>query len=348
MLQMLSVSVLTLAAPTLVALGILNHLARRHDEVGRTSARALSPEQFNRWSKRTRRHSLGTRVISVLLFTGLLVRFFVIDIQLILSDSFGFGLIDHWGWGYYAVPVAGATLGVLVHTLLSTDRGTTPTDVPAPVFLEARTTWSFASTPWIVTWVFSATLLIITVVSAGLIADVDEQGRHAALSIGAGGLSATTEFLGWYYGAPILIGVAVLAVVTAIALGLGARTSLPTHAASGRTIDIVLRTLGARAVLSIGAGGLMVGTGLSWTFISGALRVTASGPLGSLGTVHFDTGLAGLSWGLQVAAWLITGLGLAATLLPAVTRWPQVREEATLTGSVPSTDDPSVLHRTLS
>ncbi|WP_111719681.1 hypothetical protein [Homoserinimonas sp. OAct 916] len=349
-LQMLLMSALTLAAPVVVALGILTHLARRNDPVGQAGMRALGRESFRQWSRLVSRYAAATRVICVLLFAAVLVRFFVIEIQYVLSDLLGTGFVDHWGWGFYAFPVATASLGVLAHTWLTVDHGATAADGPITVTLEPRTTWSFASTPWIVTWVASATVLVTTVVTAGLIADVDDEGRHAALSTGTGALGGHSEFLGWYYGVPMLIAVAALAAVTVVSLTFGARGPIPATASTGRTVDIVLRTLGARAILSMGAGAMLVATGLSWTFISSAVRLQSWVDLGSAGTVRFDTGLAGLSWWLQVGAWLFEGLGFAALLLPAVTRRPTVREEGAPAGSESSgelAEDSSALRRAI-
>ena len=191
------------------------------------------------------------------------------------------------------------------------------------VDLSARSLWSFGQRWWFILWGVLVALLVTTVLLAGLASSTDLEGRFAALVVQIGTASGSSTFLGWYFGVPILVGVAALVLATGLALWANARPSLAV-AAVDRASDVWMRRYRTRTILTLGGGALALVLGSSLILIGagGTISVQVAGG-NQLGTITAGTAIATLTMPFRLLGMLFKGVGLALVLLPLFTRRPR-------------------------
>jgi hypothetical protein len=225
---------------------------------------------------------------------------------------------DNWDSFLLPMMIATACIAVFLATPLTVRR-----IVGEPghrIDMTPRSVWSFGRGWWFASWIVVAVFLVTTVVLAGLASSRDDRGRFAALSVEAGNVSGSTGFLGWYFGIPILIGVAALTTVTFIAIWVASRPPLAVSAE--RKVDVLDRRLRTRTILSLGGGALTLTLGWSLLSIGGGASMSLQLPAGELGTISIGTPLAALVVPLNILGLLLQGVGFALLLLPLFTRYP--------------------------
>ncbi|GGE92111.1 hypothetical protein [Mycetocola zhadangensis] len=188
---------------------------------------------------------------------------------------------DVVSWWRFATPVFAvfAVLAVALGSIL-VRRSALPTQ---PVMPLGRRTWrTFNSTSDIALALSSVAALLVTTILAGLASSADSRGRFIHLQIPVP--NSTVDplrpwFYGWAYGVPVLIGLAGLAVVTALTL----------HASAARSFlrpDTVGPEQGERMKTASGVARLAAAASL--LALGGALRFIARA--GSLSGVSIEDG----------------------------------------------------------
>lgn len=179
-------------------------------------------------------------------------------------------LVDVVDWWRYPTPILAAAVGLAVVGVLIAVRGSAAPELPvAPT---AHRSWmSFGPRLGLALLAVTVGVLIATSVAAGLASSADREGRFIYLEIGAPNVSIEPVrpwFFGWSYGVPVMISVAVLAVVVWFVLSRNAvrpflRPGLVTAEESAR------RRL-ATAVVSIATGATLLALGGVFRFIGDA------------------------------------------------------------------------------
>ncbi|MDY7542916.1 MULTISPECIES: hypothetical protein [unclassified Cryobacterium] len=320
---------LQLATATIVPLGILLHGVRA--DVRDQSSHALESAEQSGWESaavtHVRRARLSAGTVSGLLIVDLLwVSWF--------SGWFG-GAPDYSAnWLPRILPMSIAAAAILVLVLLPSRSRGTGRVLAAEMDLQPRNLGSFGSPWWFVAWLLSAVALVLTVVLAGLVSSPDEEGRYSILIIDLGSASARGDFLGWFYGVPLLCALGVLMVLTLLALWSIARPTVAMRAA--RTVDIQLRRLQTRTVLSLSSGALLVTLGLAWISIGSAGRMYIGTTFPGVGDVKVGSPLEAIAMPLWAAGFVVEGLGLALIMLPVFTRRIRVSSSVATPRPVPA------------
>ncbi|WP_022887076.1 hypothetical protein [Glaciibacter superstes] len=313
---------LSLVTSVMVPFGILVHYWRRPDAAHLfTHASEGSPSAGV--YRAVRRQVLLTRIASAIAFVVV-----VLSVEGVWLPS---RVSDHWT--SFLVPMTVATACILVLMLAPTTSPRETAGSPQLADSSARPAYSFGKTWWFVGWSATAAILAVTAIVAGLFAGVDNDGRHAIFTINVGEVSGSTTFLGWYFGVPILIGIAVLAAVTLVALWLSARrrvSSIPDR----KNADSWLQHHRNRTILLVGAGALVVTLGWALLSISSAGSLFVSGPSGTVGSPF-----AALSIPLRVTGLVLQGVGVAMFLVPAFSKLPR---SAPVDSDTPAADDLSL------
>ncbi|MFB2596462.1 hypothetical protein ACEXQE_01575 [Herbiconiux sp. P17] len=139
---------------------------------------------------------------------------------------------------------------------------------------------------------------------AGSAAGLDQEGRSAAYVLELGETSVSAPFPGWFYGVPVLVVLALSALVTVVG---------------------VVRSTGAsstRALLSVGVGMTAFTLGALWLFIAraGGLGAQFVGPGGDL--IELTSPLEPLQIPLNAVGLLLCGAGVGLAAVAAVIRVP--------------------------
>lgn len=141
--------------------------------------------------------------------------------------------------------------------------------------LAPRHPWSFAPAWARLLPATAGGLLLATIVGFGLTATT-EDGLSRALRIDSRAYSSTaTPYPGWFYGLPVLLAAAVLAVVAAAALARVAASARPTDPTL-RDADQVMRMLITRVIVKLTTGTFTVYLG-GLMFLGGRAMLSASG-----------------------------------------------------------------------
>ncbi|GAB3123570.1 hypothetical protein [Glaciibacter psychrotolerans] len=315
---------LPFATSVIVPLGFLWHYWRR--------ANAFVPRAASSpWARIVRRHVWFTRTASAVAFGA---------VAAMLLDLGAFGR-DYDGWSSFLIPLTLAIVCIGALACLSAAEPRGLAGAAGHLDLTTRSLWSFGRRFAFASWILVAVLLLVTLLLAGLASSTDDDGRYSRLTITLGTMAAaSTTFPGWYFGVPVFIGVALLTAVTGLALWAGARPSLAVDPAE-RTLDVWLRRLHTRTVLTLGGGALTLT--LAWMLISigGAGTMAYSAPAGNLGTITVGSPLAAVAVPLTVLGLILQGIGVALLLLPLLTKQPQLllRDEATSPPEPPDATD---------
>jgi len=183
-------------------------------------------------------------------------------------------------WWSFALPLVVAALGVGATALVSTP---SVRSTGEPTLVGVRRSWlSFASTSAV--WISGvlATAVLMTTLCSGSVSSLDEFGRNVFIDFGDTGV---TTFYGWSYGLPVLVGLALITVMTVIAL---ARIAAPPFvSAVSFATERRARRVVSNAVLSLAAAALA----LAW---GGALQL-----IGQAGSSSAGVGIPGVgefSW----------------------------------------------------
>lgn len=184
----------------LVSVGLLAIVARMHPleaVAGDVATRRYAPE----------RSALGITAAAVIALFALenVVRGYVVDLADVVS------------WWRYALPLAGASLGLFVVVVNVLVRGTTQPRAPGASV--ARRTWTTFGPRWgIVATCISFVALLVTTVCAGVVSSPDAHGRYIWLAIPVPNEADVDPvrvwFYGWEYGLPVLVCLGALSVVT--------------------------------------------------------------------------------------------------------------------------------------
>lgn len=309
-----------LLTTVLIPLGILLHVARQSDAQDPTP-QGLRHDVAAEWQRGSLRQIRRQRIAS-----GGTTMAAVMSIEAISRMGFD-------SWVAYLAPVLAAL--VLIVLFLSQPATAPPTceESQRHIDLGSRHVWSFGRRWWFVAWILVVAALVITVVFAGFASGVDSEGNYSVIVIGVGGGTASSSFLGWFYGAPILIVVAGLAAGTVFSLWRGARPSLAATPGE-RLVDVWLRRTRTRAVLAIGGGAIILTLALALKFIGAGARLAGGVPASSVGDIRLGTPIAALSFPLSLGGLLLEGLGVAVMLLPLLARMPRI-EASTATIDLP-------------
>ena len=228
-----------------------------------------------------------------------------------------------WYLWSFLVPLVVAVLALAALHLRPLETPVTPAGVARPLDLNPRTLWSFGRRWWFAGWLAATTLLVVTMLLAGVISGPDENGHHTLLTISVGSASASSQFLGWFYGVPLLFCVAALTAVTSLALRTVARPPL-VATADARTLDLLLRRMSTRMILSVSTGAVLVTLGLVWKLIALAARMRGGVLTETAGSVEVGTSFAALATPLWAGGYLAEGLGIALLLFAVLARAPLV------------------------
>jgi hypothetical protein len=260
----------------------------------------------------------------------------------LIALSWGY-IFGPWRLWMYLVPVFAATLFFAARATARTVLSAYPSarsHVDRSDGREAdqppKTLWSFGRRWWVVAWLVAVTLLVVTVLSTGWLSSPDDNGNHTLLIIGIGSASASQDFLGWYYGLPLLAGVAALAALTLAALGGIARAPLGL-APDTLALDLWQRRVGTRTVLALSAGAVIFTLGQLWDHLGSAALLHGTAP-SDVGLIEVGTPFASLATPLWVLGYLAQGLGMALLLLPLFARAPKIAS------GQPVADGPPLLH----
>ncbi|WEO76251.1 hypothetical protein BJQ94_12865 [Cryobacterium sp. SO2] len=316
-------------APVLVALGILLH-GIRVSEAAAPRLRALPADTAPSWD-RAMSGQLRRGLIAGGILCGIIVALIVLTWMPI-----GF----EWRMWRFLVPVLAGMLCLAALVLVPGSRPGHPAGAERALDLTPRTLRSFGPGWWFTGWLTATGLLVITVLCAGWLSSPDEAGNYTRITVAMGSASSSSDFLGWFYGVPLLAGIAGLTALTVIALAGIARSPLaPTTDA--RAVDVWLRRLGARTVLSVSTGAALVTLGQVWDLIGATARMTGS-VTSAAGMIEVGTPFAALAWPLWALGYLAQGLGIALLLLPLFARRARFAPRAATTAD----ESPSPLSTT--
>jgi hypothetical protein len=250
----------SLIVASLIAAGVALAASRLRDE--RSSA-ALHTETVVR-SVAARylpeRRALGIGAIAVIVVFAVenVVRGYLLN------------LADIVEWWQYATPVFAACLCLTVVLGLIVFRGTTPPE--QPVVSATRRTWtSFSASTGIIGAGVALVALFGTTIVAGLASSADERGRYIYLDIPVPNASIDPLrpwFYGWSFGVPVILCLAVLGVVSWLALrGNAVRPFLRPETV---TAEQVARVEIASGIARIATAGLLLALAGAWRFIARA------------------------------------------------------------------------------
>ncbi|MCI4659511.1 hypothetical protein [Cryobacterium zhongshanensis] len=306
-------TLLPLVTATIVPLGILLHGIRA--DVRDQSPHALETAGQSDWEPAAATHVRRARLVA-----GTVAGFFLVDLLWVGPFSGWFGGAPDYSpnWLPRILPVSIAAAAILVLVLLPSRSVGAGRVLTAEMDLQPRNLGSFGSPWWLVAWLVFAVALVLTVVLAGLVSSPDDEGRYSILIINLGSASARGDFLGWFYGVPLLCALGVLMVLTLLALWSIVRPTVAKRAA--RAVDIQLRRLQTRTVLSLSSGALLVTLGLAWTSIGFAGRMYIGTTFPGVGDVRVGSPLEAIAMPLWAAGFVVEGLGLALIMLPVFTR----------------------------
>ena len=296
---------------TLAPLGILLHYWRRADQALLASA-SMNPDESN-WSQMISRQVLYARIAS-----GISVAVVIVVLNIWLPSVANF--YDPYSLHNYVLPLITSLVSIGVVMLARTTLPRIRGERVHAVDLSSRSLWSFGQRWWFILWGVLVTLLVATVVLAGLSSSTDMDGRSAALMVQIGSSTGSGTFLGWYFGVPILIGVAALVLATVLALWANARPPVAV-AVADRAVDVSLRRYRTRTILALSGGALALSLGSSLMLISagGSISLQVAGG-NQLGTITAGTAIASLIMPFRLLGMFFTGVGLALVLLPLLTR----------------------------
>jgi hypothetical protein len=192
--------------------------------------------------------------------------------------------------------------------------------------LTRRTLFSFGHR-W---WFAGATTIIGTIVTitilAGLASEPDEEGRWRTFTVDAGNeLSFSTQIYGWYYSLPALALLAVLIVVTMVALWLIARPPI----SADHINDVWMRRLRTRNILAVTSGALMLHLGTIFTSLAGTASLQGRAAIGDIGWGSWSTPFAAMQPALTVVGIVIMSLGFALWFGVLLSALPSHRGGAT-------------------
>lgn len=315
-----------LLTTVLIPLGVLLHLARQSDARDPTPQR-LRHDVVAEWQRGALRQIRRERIAS-----GGTTVAAVTSIEVISRMGFD-------SWAAYLAPVLAALVVIVLFLSLPATAPPTREVIQRQIDLGSRHMWSFGRRWWFAAWLLAAATLIITVVFAGSVSGVDSEGNYRTIVIDVGSGTASSSFLGWFYGVPILIAVAALTAGTVFSLSIGARSTLASTAEE-RLVDVWLRRIRTRAVLAIGGGAIIVTLALAWNFIGAGAQLSGGIPATSVGDIEFGTPIAALSFPLRLGGLLLEGLGVAVMLLPLLARMPRI-EASTATNNPRGVNDHS-------
>ncbi|GAA3867544.1 hypothetical protein GCM10022381_08800 [Leifsonia kafniensis] len=305
---------INLATTILVPLGVLLHYARaadRHPPV----ARGLTPDAAAFWQRSASR-VVGRGRWATGCALALAVPFIYMQNAIYVAES---------KWVTYLGPLVAVTVLIVVFLWRPVPRrpmGTTTDqhDHGQQIDLNQRTVWTFGRRWWFVCTISALTILVLSVIAAGLASSPDANGDFTQLTFAFGAGQAFTDFLGWYYGIPIIAAATTLALATLIALWLIARPPLATTAGE-RALDVWLRNRGTRVVLSLSCGALILTLAYVCSDIGNSAQLAIQdGPTG----IKVGTSIAALSVPLSVAGHLLKGLAYALILLPLLSKTPRL------------------------
>lgn len=301
---------LALFTSVLVPLGILVHYWRRADSLP-LPADAEIGHGYPRPRAVQRYVQIG-RVASVVAFAAAGLSTLRVWVPNRTSDS----------WDSFLMPLAVVSVGIVVLFVTPTGARRKLFGLVKAIDLTPRSVWSFGRASWFGSWTLGAALLTATVCLAGLASSTDSEGRFAVLSVAVGNAASSSTFLGWYYGVPILIGLAVLTAVTFIAIWVIARPTLA-WTVDGRAVDVWLRRLRTRTVLSLSGGAVVLTLAWSLLCIGSGAAMRLEIPGGNLGSIAVGTPVAALVVPFNIAGLVLQGLGLALLVLPLFTKTPR-------------------------
>lgn len=318
---------LQLATATIVPLGILLHGVRA--DVRDQGSHALDSAGSSVWKSAAATQARRSRLAS-----GTVSGLFLVDLLWISWFSGWFGGAPGYSpnWLPRLLPMSIAAAAILVLVLLPARPVGSGRALSAEMDLQPRNLGSFGSPWWFAAWLLSAVALVLTVVLAGLVSSPDEEGRYSILTIDLGSASARGDFLGWFYGVPLLCALGVLMVLTLLALWSTARPTVAMRAA--RAVDIRLRRLQTRTVLSLSSGAILVTLGLAWISIGSAGRMYIGTTFPGVGDVKVGSPLEAIAMPLWAAGFVVEGFGLALIMLPVFTRRIRVSSRPVSLGPV--------------
>lgn len=329
-LRLLFLESLGTLASVLVPLGILAHLSRRSGWFSwhGTGLGGLPTESAAAWNLLADQHRRRSRLAAGIV-AGTLV------LLVIANRLPGFVWPDWYFWLHVApVFISMASVAALLLAPISTPKS--PAGAATQLELSPRTLWSFGRRWWFAVWIVTTAVLALTVVFAGLLSSVDENGNHTLLTVAMGEASASTTFLGWFYGVPLLLGLAGSTVVTLLALTGIARPPLAGESQT-KALDGLLRRTRVRTVLALGTGAVLVTLGMVWKLLSNAARMTGGVASGTAGQIDVGTSFAALAIPLWVGGYLVYGVGFALLLLPLFARAARPSPRAAVAADAPAT-----------
>ena len=311
LLRLMALDTLALVASVMVPLGIL---LRAGDTATRLAPPLPGPAlDAAAWSSITAGEVRRSRIAGALA-TGCVV-------FLLALHWLPLNITDWYLWSFL-VPVVTTNLWLAALFLRPRATPVLPAGATRPLDLSPRTIWSFGQRWWFVGWLAVIVLLVGTVITAGLISSPDENGNRTVLTISVGSVSASSSFLGWFYGVPLLLGVTGLIVLTVLALRATAQPPLAA-APDARALDVLLRRVRTRSILALSAGAAFVTLGLAWKLLGLAARMRAGGLTDTLGQVDVGTTFAAFATPFWAAGYLAEGLGIALLLSTLFARTPR-------------------------
>lgn len=217
----------------------------------------------------------------------------------------------------FVVPVLLGILGVALLALPARARGGR-----GAAELTRRSLVSFARARWFVAPSVALALILLLTILAGAASEPDPTtGRYTAYTVDLGrGTSMGTTIYGWFFSVPALISVGVLLVVTVAGMSLVARPAL----AEDRELDIRVRTIRTRNLVSAATGALLLHLGAIFGSLAGtaSIRSTIST---SEGPVKFWTTFSALQPALATASVLCAAVGIALWAAVALSAVPSRR-----------------------
>lgn len=304
---------LSFVTSVIVPLGVFWHYWRRSNVLTSPTA-APGLTSSSPWARTLRRQVWLARAASAVVFG--IVASMLLDVGPLKRD--------YDGWISYIVPIALAVvcIGAIACMPDAAPRGKSG-DV-GQLDLTTRSLWAFGRRFMFASWIAVAVTLCATLLLAGLASTPDDDGNFTRLTIKVGATAAASaSFPGWYFGAPVFLGVALLAAITGLALSAGARPPFAADLAE-RSVDVWLRLFRTRTVLTLGGGALTLT--LAWVLMSigSAASATISLPAGDLGTITVGSSLAAVAVVLKIIGLILQGVGVALLLLPLLTRQPRL------------------------
>ncbi|MFT2817951.1 hypothetical protein [Leifsonia sp. A12D58] len=299
----------------LVPLGILLHYWRKADQVLLAST-SMNQDEVD-WS-----HTISRQVLYARIASGISVAVAIVFLDRWLPSLAE--LYDPYSLHEYVLPLVTSIVSICVVMLAHTTLPPLPGERVHAVDLSSRSLWSFGERWWFILWGVLVTLLIATVVLAGLSSSTEMDGRSAALMVQLGSSTASGTFLGWYFGVPILIGAAALVLATVLTLWANARQPVAV-AVADRAVDVWLRRYRTRTILTLSGGALALVLGSSLILIGAGGSITLQVAGGNqLGTITVSSAISALVVPFRLLGMFFKGVGLALLILPLLTRRPRL------------------------